>query len=179
MREVNFNVNCLLAGKFTNEIAMWPRGEAPLGSTIEIFRRKSEIVLKCISKEEKGEKVMSEFNSVEELGLCVLHVGINNENAEEAGKVAEEFHTLMGFIPKEGNSSYFASPLIEVMKSKGPGKNGHIAIGAHDVAKAAEYFRSTGMGVKEDTAKYDENGEMIFVYLEKEIGGFAIHLKKY
>ena len=122
---------------------------------------------------------MAEFNSVEELGLCVLHVGINNENEEEARKVAEEFHTLMGFIPNETEAAIFASPLIEVMKSMGAGKMGHIAIGTHDVAKAAEYFKSTGMGVKEETAKYDENGELIFIYLAKEIGGFALHLKKY
>jgi hypothetical protein len=122
---------------------------------------------------------MAEFNSVEELGLCVLHIGINADGEEDARKIAEEFRTLMGFIPDEGAGSIFASPLIEIMKKDGPGEKGHIAIGAHDVAKAAEYFKSTGMGVKEDTAKYDENGEMFFIYLAKEIAGFAIHLKRY
>lgn len=85
----------------------------------------------------------------------------------------------MGFIPKFGNSSIFASPLVEIMKKDGPGKKGHIAIGAHDVDKAAEHFKSTGMGVKMDTATYNEDGTMKFVYLEKEIAGFAIHLKQY
>ncbi len=122
---------------------------------------------------------MAEFNSVQELGLCVLHIGINADGEEDARRIAEEFRTLMGFIPDENPGSIFSSPLIEIMKQDGPGKKGHIAIGAHDVAKAAEYFRSTGMGVKEDTAKYDESGELTFIYLAKEIAGFAIHLKKY
>ena len=120
-----------------------------------------------------------EFNSVEELELCVLHIGINADGEEDAKRIAEEFRTLMGFIPKFGNSSIFASPLVEIMKKDGPGEKGHIAIGAHDVDKAAEYFKSTGMGVKMDTAAYNEDGTMKFVYLEKEIAGFAIHLKQY
>lgn len=122
---------------------------------------------------------MAEFNSVEELGLCILHIGINTQNAEEAREIAEQFHTLMGFIPDEGEGSIFASSLIEVMKFEGPGSMGHIAIGAHDVDKAADYFRSTPMGVKEETALYNEDGSMKFIYLGKEIAGFAIHLKQY
>jgi 2-dehydro-3-deoxyphosphogluconate aldolase/(4S)-4-hydroxy-2-oxoglutarate aldolase len=120
-----------------------------------------------------------EFDSVKELGLCVLHVGINANGEEDAKKIAEDFQTLMGFVPKFGNSSIFASPLIEIMKNGGPGEKGHIAIGAHDVDKAAAYFESTGMGINKDKAKYNEDGTMQFVYLSKEIGGFAIHLKQY
>lgn len=119
-----------------------------------------------------------EFNSVEELGLCVLHVGINANGDEDAARIAEEFRTLMGFIPKFGNSSIFASPLIEIMKNNGRGEKGHIAIGTKDVDKAAAYFESTGMGVKKETASFNEDGTMKFVYLDKEIAGFAIHLKK-
>ena len=37
-----FNVNPLLAGKFTIEIGRRPRREAPLASRIEVFRRKIE-----------------------------------------------------------------------------------------------------------------------------------------
>ncbi len=122
---------------------------------------------------------MAEMNSVKELGLCVLHVGINANGEEDGRKMAEEFRTLMGFIPEENPKSIFASPLIEIMKFDGPGTHGHIAIGAHDVDKAAEYFKSTGMGVKPETAVYNEDGTLKFIYLAKEIGGFAIHLKQY
>ncbi len=123
---------------------------------------------------------MSEIrNSVEELGLCVLHIGINANGEEDALAIAEQFKTLMGFIPKVGNSSIFASPLVEIMKKDGPGEKGHIAIGAHDVDAAAAYFKSTGMGVKEETATFNEDGTMKFIYLAQEIAGFAIHLKQY
>ena len=121
---------------------------------------------------------MAEFNAAEELGLSILHIGINAENEEEAKQIAEQFHSWMGFIPDEGTGSIFASPLIEIMKGKGPGTMGHIAIGADDLDKAAEYFRSTGMGVREETALYNEDGTLKFIYLGKEIGGFAIHLKQ-
>lgn len=122
---------------------------------------------------------MAVKNSVEELGLCVLHIGINAEGEEDGRKMAEEFRTLMGFVPDENPDSIFASPLVEIMKFGGPGAKGHIAIGAHDVDKAAEYFQSTGMGIKPETAKYNEDGTLKFIYLAKEIGGFAIHLKQY
>jgi len=119
-----------------------------------------------------------EFNSVEELGLCVLHVGINADGEEDANRIAEEFRTLMGFIPRFGNSSIFASDLIEIMKKDGPGEKGHIAIGTKDVDKAAKYFESTGMGLKKETAAYNEDGTLKFIYLDKQIAGFAIHLKQ-
>ena len=122
---------------------------------------------------------MAEMNSVKELGLFVLHVGINADGEEDGRRMAEEFRTLMGFLPDENPNSIFASPLIEIMKFGGPGAKGHIAIGAHDVDKAAEYFRSTGMGVKPQTAVYNEDGTLKFIYLAREIGGFAIHLKQY
>lgn len=124
-------------------------------------------------------KMAEEYNSVEDLGLCVLHVGINADGEDDAKRIAEEFRTLMGFIPRFGNSSIFASDLIEIMKKNGRGEKGHIAVGAHDVDKAAEYFRSTGMGVDEASVKYDDDGKMKFCYLSKEIAGFAIHLKRY
>lgn len=123
--------------------------------------------------------IMAITNSVEDLGLCVLHIGINADGEEDGKKMAEQFRTWMGFIPDENPNSIFASPLIEIMKFGGPGRNGHIAIGAHDVDRAAEYFKSTGMGVKPETAVYNEDGTLKFIYLDKEIGGFAIHLKQY
>lgn len=122
---------------------------------------------------------MAEFDPVKELGLCVLHIGINNDSAEEARAVAQQCHALLGFPLDEGEGSIFASSLIEIMKFRAPGTVGHIAIGAHDVDAAAAYFVSTGMGIREDTALYNEDGTMKFVYLGQEIAGFAIHLKQY
>jgi radical SAM family uncharacterized protein len=44
---------------------------------------------------------------------------------------------------------------------------------------AAEFFEMRGMGVKKDSATYNEDGTMKFIYLDKMIAGFAIHLKQY
>ena len=81
-----------------------------------------------------------DFDAVKELGLCILHLGINANGEDDALRIADEFQTLMGFLPRVGNSSVFASDLIEIMKNGGPGEKGHVAIGTHDVAKAADFF---------------------------------------
>ena len=121
-----------------------------------------------------ADQMSKEYDAVKELGLCVLHVGINANGEEDALKIADEFQTLMGFIPRVGNSSIFASDLIEIMK-----KDGHIAIGCHDVDAAVAFFEKRGMGVKPETAKKNPDGSLMFIYLDKQIAGFAIHLKKY
>ncbi len=126
-----------------------------------------------------ADQMAKDFDAVKEFGLCVLHVGINAEGDEDAMKIAEEFQTLMGFLPRVGNSSIFSSDLIEIMKKNGPGEKGHIAIGAHDVDAAAAFFEKRGMGLKKETAKYNPDGTLLFIYLEKQIAGFAIHLKQY
>lgn len=126
-----------------------------------------------------ADQMSKDYDAVKELGLCVLHVGINANGEEDAMRIADEFQTLMGFIPRVGHSSIFASDLIEIMKKDGPGEKGHIAIGCHDVDAAAAFFEKRGMHTKKETATYNEDGTMKFIYLEKQIGGFAIHLKQY
>lgn len=126
-----------------------------------------------------ADQMSKEYDAVKELGLCVLHVGINANGEEDALKIADEFQTLMGFIPRVGNSSIFASDLIEIMKKDGPGEKGHIAIGCHDVDAAVAFFEKRGMGVKPETAKKNPDGSLMFIYLDKQIAGFAIHLKQY
>ena len=62
------------------------------------------------------------------LGLEFVHMGMNNDSAEEAVKGAKLFEKLFGLTVKDGNKSLFAGDAFEFMKSKGPGKYGHIAI---------------------------------------------------
>ena len=110
------------------------------------------------------------------LGFNLRHIGINNENAEEAEKVADTFDTLFGFKKKVGNSSIFAGIEVEAMKKIGRGKNGHIAIGTNSVVRAKNYLESVkGMKFIEESAVI-KNGKMTAIYLDCEIGGFAVHL---
>lgn len=110
------------------------------------------------------------------LGFEIAHVGINMENTEDANAVAETFDHAFGFTKKEGSSSIFAASFIEVLKSSSLGRHGRIAIRTNSVARAVSYLRCKGIECNEDTARYDEKGNLQTIYLNKDAGGFAIHL---
>ncbi len=111
------------------------------------------------------------------LGLEFQHMGINNENAEEALRGAKLFETMFGLTLKDGNKSAFAGDAFEFMKSKGPGKCGHIAIRTNFVDRSMAYFKRLGFAFDESTITYDDKtGKPKFVYFKDEICGFAIHL---
>jgi 2-dehydro-3-deoxyphosphogluconate aldolase/(4S)-4-hydroxy-2-oxoglutarate aldolase len=115
------------------------------------------------------------------LGFSLVHIGVNARNEEEAIKAARIFETLFGFTAKIGNSSIFAADVIEIMKTPGQGKNGHIAIGTYNVPKAAAFLERQGIDFKPETVKTDAKGAWTFAYFKEEIAGFAVHLvqKKY
>lgn len=115
------------------------------------------------------------MTTLEELGFELRHVGINCNSEEEACDVAGRFDAIFGFTKKVGNSSVFAGTAVEAMKTPYLGKNGHIAVGTTDVAKAMEYLQNQGVEFDMETAKY-KNDKMIAVYIKEEIGGFAVHL---
>ena len=111
------------------------------------------------------------------LGFELAHVGVNAENEEEAMKATNRFAFLFGMPAKVGNSSIFAGSALEVMKSPYLGKNGHIAIRTNYIDRAVNYMESV-LGVKfnEESAKRDPKGALKAIYLDEEIGGFAVHL---
>lgn len=110
------------------------------------------------------------------LGFELAHVGINGENNEEAGSVANAFQNLFGFQAKEGNSSWFAGSFVEIMKKPYLGRCGHIAISTLTMPRAVAYLERIGVAVDHDTAKYDAKDNLTAVYLKDEVGGFAVHL---
>lgn len=111
------------------------------------------------------------------LGLEFVHMGINNENADEATKSARLFEMMFGLPVREGSKSLFAGDAFEFMKQKGPGTHGHIAIRTNFVDRAMAYFKRMGFAFDESTVTYDDKtGKPKFVYFKDEIAGFAIHL---
>jgi 2-dehydro-3-deoxyphosphogluconate aldolase/(4S)-4-hydroxy-2-oxoglutarate aldolase len=110
------------------------------------------------------------------LGFSLAHVGINIDGDDESRKVADTFAAMFGLAPKYGNSSNFAGNIIEVMKSKGPGTHGHLAIRTNSIPRAIAYLQRQGVEVDMTTAKGPEGGPVVAVYLKNEVGGFAIHL---
>lgn len=112
------------------------------------------------------------------LGFKLVHIGINCENKEQATKNAKLVSSLFGLDYKEGNSSTFSGTDFEFMHKPYYGKNGHIAIATNFPGRARAYLASQGVEFIEETAAYDDKGELKVIYLKEEICGFAIHLVK-
>ncbi len=109
------------------------------------------------------------------LGLELVHIGINSENEEEAVKTAQTLCALFDLPYKDGEKGIFAGKAFEVMKYTGRGTKGHIAVGTYDVDRAVYHLGRAGAAFAESTRRTDGKGTE-FIYLEGEIGGFAIHL---
>lgn len=109
------------------------------------------------------------------LGFEPAHLGINMPDEAAAVELGGVFSDLFGFEMKEGNSSVFSTSAIEIMKSDYLGERGHIAVKTNSIPLAVNELKKKGFSVKEETAKR-KNGRITAVYLEREIGGFAVHL---
>ena len=106
------------------------------------------------------------------------HIGINSDNAERAHAVAETLNEIFGLDILEGSKSFFLSKEIEVMKEQYLGKMGHIAIATEDIDLAIKDLESRGYILKRETQNKNCEGETKSIYLDQEVGGFAIHLLK-
>lgn len=107
-------------------------------------------------------------------GFSFAHVGINSSTEAEATDTAALF-ALFGFAQKIGNSSIFNDTVIEVMKSPFRGTKGHIGFKCWNIERALVWLAHYGFHGVEETAKYAK-GKLSVIYLDREIGGFAIHL---
>lgn len=110
------------------------------------------------------------------LGFDLRHIGINQPDADASARTAGEFESLFGFTRTDRGGAYFSGEVVEVMKKKFYGHNGHIAISTNDAARAAHYLQKLGAKFNWDSAGYNEDGSLRVVYLAKEIGGFAVHI---
>lgn len=121
-------------------------------------------------------KTLTEEAVAQMLGFEIAHVGINAPSADEAKSEAEAFAGLFNHPIKDGNSSIFVGTGIEVLKAPYLGKNGHIAYKTNYLNRAVSYLKARNIEFDESTAKYDDKGNMIAIYMKQEIGGFAVHL---
>ncbi|MCR5303257.1 MAG: bifunctional 4-hydroxy-2-oxoglutarate aldolase/2-dehydro-3-deoxy-phosphogluconate aldolase [Lachnospiraceae bacterium] len=112
------------------------------------------------------------------LGFKIIHLGINESDSASAEKTAKLLCDLFGFDYKPGNSSVFAGADFEVMRSKGRGEHGHIAIGTYNVDRAIYHLGRKGVGFDESTRGTDAKGNTQNIYTDLDIAGFALHLKK-
>lgn len=114
-------------------------------------------------------------------GFHIDHMGINAANPDDATAIADGFAPF-GFAAKVGNSSIFASDQVEIMKQNGRGTHGHISMMCNNVERALAYLKRFGFkpvaGTEVYMTKGNANTPLKVVYLDKEVGGFAIHLKR-
>jgi 2-dehydro-3-deoxyphosphogluconate aldolase/(4S)-4-hydroxy-2-oxoglutarate aldolase len=110
------------------------------------------------------------------LGFELRHIGINASDEQEADKVASAFERLFGFTKNVGSSSIFAGTGIEVMKAPYLGQKGHIAIQTNYIERAIFHLEAQGFTFNEESKKYGKNGKLAAIYLNEELGGFAVHL---
>ncbi len=109
-------------------------------------------------------------------GFSFGHMGINQKDEAECRSTVDLFGK-MGFEMKEGTKSIFAGPDFEVMKFPFRGTSGHLGIKTYNVDRALAYLGRFGFQGVEETAIRDK-GKLKVIYLDKEIGGFAVHLMK-
>ena len=109
------------------------------------------------------------------LGFKLVHVGINTGNFDNAKTAAEAFE-VFGMKSRKASASYFAGTEIEAMADGARGKCGHIAIATNNIPRAEAYLATKGIKVIEESRNVDDKGNTKAIYLDMEIGGFAVHL---
>lgn len=110
-------------------------------------------------------------------GFELAHVGINCDDAAEAKEVATSFATLFGLPVHDKGGGCFASDMVDVVKGRLLGERGHIGVSCVDVDRAKAWFERRGYRFVEKGVNRDERG-YTSVFLEGEVGGFAVRLRR-
>jgi len=113
------------------------------------------------------------------LDFSLRHIGINCADKEVADDGAKTLADIFSFGIRGCDVSYFVNESFELMKFIGRGTNGHIAVCTPNVDRAVYHLEKRGVKFDYQSAKYDEQGNITFIYLQDEIAGFAYHLVKF
>lgn len=109
--------------------------------------------------------------------FTMQHIGINGKDRDEAVQIVKLFSSIFDLeLRTEKKGSPFAGTCIEAMAGNGPGTHGHIAFYVEDMEEAIAYLEGKGIKIAHETAKRRDDGSIYVIYLEQEIGGFAIQL---
>jgi 2-dehydro-3-deoxyphosphogluconate aldolase/(4S)-4-hydroxy-2-oxoglutarate aldolase len=110
-------------------------------------------------------------------GFAFAHLGVNGQDEGTSRAMAGLLERLFHLAPREGTSSIFAGDRMELTKAPGLGAHGHIAIRCNQVERAVAYLAGQDIAARPETAKL-ERGRLKAIYLELDLGGFAVHLVK-
>lgn len=128
----------------------------------------------CQDKEALSRFLQTEIRKM--LSFDLRHVGINCPDVNSSSQTADTFERIFGFPKEDRGGAYFAGDIIEVMKKPFYGTHGHIAISTRSAESAAYYLERAGVKFNWDSAGYNPDGRLRVVYLQEEIGGFAVHI---
>lgn len=110
------------------------------------------------------------------------HIGFNTPDDPSAQNLTNLLcHLFNVERTRETPVSVFTDSLFEIMKYNDPvkrGIHGHIALQTEDVEAAMADLSTKGITFQEDSIRRDSQGRVTFVYLEQQVGGFAIHLTR-
>lgn len=112
-------------------------------------------------------------------GFSLLHIGINCESAEQSMDIAKKMGFLFGFKLRERPNSNFAGLGFEFMKKPDLGEKGHIGLGTNNAVRAAAYLERKGIKSISGSERRNDDGSLRRLYLDMDIIGFAIHLRRY
>jgi 2-dehydro-3-deoxyphosphogluconate aldolase / (4S)-4-hydroxy-2-oxoglutarate aldolase len=114
------------------------------------------------------------------LGFTFAHLGINYSDPAACAQGVSELG-LFGFKSRETEASWFCGESFELMKNSILGKNGHIGIMTYSIERALAYLEPYGYHPVWDTAKWTgepQKSMLQFIYLDKALNGFSVHLKR-
>lgn len=123
---------------------------------------------------EKIEEIIR--NSINRLfEFKLLHIGLNSQDAQQAQEFGSAFATMFNLPLIELPGAYFAGTMMEIVKKPFLGAHGHIAISTRYMDRAMAYFERRGYSFRPAEG---ERKDLVAVYFQQEVGGFAIHLRK-
>ncbi|MBS5450726.1 MAG: VOC family protein [Coriobacteriia bacterium] len=108
--------------------------------------------------------------------MRLAHVGINAQDAADAARIADEFHTLLHLSTSTTPVSHFADTMVEIMDGNGRGEHGHIGFHVNDLIAAATWFDAHDYEIDQQSWARYPDGTPRLVYFARSIAGFAIHL---
>ncbi|MGI6737903.1 MAG: bifunctional 4-hydroxy-2-oxoglutarate aldolase/2-dehydro-3-deoxy-phosphogluconate aldolase [Christensenellales bacterium] len=109
------------------------------------------------------------------LGLELCHIGINSGTQEQAYQDAQTLANLMDISIIEHEKSFTIGKSFELMKTKGRGEKGNLAIFCNDVNRAVWHLAQKGFTFDE-TTRVVKGSKTISIYLKQEVADFAIYL---
>ncbi|NLM61446.1 MAG: bifunctional 4-hydroxy-2-oxoglutarate aldolase/2-dehydro-3-deoxy-phosphogluconate aldolase [Clostridiales bacterium] len=166
-------------------VKFMPTGGINSGNVTQYLALKN--VFACGGSWMVDSKLISEgsFHSIEQLtkqavsvmhGFRLAHVGINADDDAQAESIAGLICSMFDLPLIRKPESFFSGDYIEVMRERGFGRNGHIAIRCNSLKRAMFYLENKGIEFNREGYRVDANGNITVAYFKDEIGGFALHL---